>query len=276
MPTSTYAGLETLMHYLLNTRPKSLLDIGVGFGKVGYLARESLDVMLNESYRPEDWKVKIDGIEAFPDYIQEHHKALYDTIHVGDACEVIDSLGSYDMIVFGDSLEHVDKEKAWELMDKCAERCNQYIILCIPIGPHWEQGDIYDNEYERHRSFWEKDEIEPFASESKYWNFPNLGEYGRFLIKVDDYKHHRLQIKSQKAVESGDLEGGIATLESGLKTLPPKFSSEVLLVEFLVEAGNLLEAAKRLQTIQQRFPEATEQVVGFLDKIEQVLAQPVG
>lgn len=275
MPTSTYAGLETLMKYLLTVRPKSVLDIGVGFGKVGYLARESLDVMLNESYRPQDWKVKIDGIEAFPDYIQEHHKALYDDIHIGDACEVIDSLGSYDMIVFGDSLEHVDKDKAWELLDKCAERCNRFIVLCIPLGPKWEQGDIYDNEFERHRSFWEKEEIAPFACEANYCQFPGLGEYGRFLIQKDDYITHRLQLKSNELAESGDIQQAISLVENRLSALPPNLSNELLLVDLLVRAENLLEAANRLQSIQNQFPEAHEQVNRFLDKIEQAMTSMV-
>jgi len=272
MPTSTYSGLEALMGYFLKTRPKSLLDVGVGFGKVGFLARESLDVMLNESYRPEDWKVKIDGIEAFPDYIQEHHKALYDDIHIGDMCDVIDSLGSYDMIVFGDSLEHIEKDKAWELLDKSADRCNQFIILCIPLGPGWVQDDIYDNEFERHRSFWEKEEIAPFACEANYCHFPGLGDYGRFLINKDDYNHYRLQMKSQKLVDEGDVEKAIACQQNGMSALPSNLIGEVFMVDLLIQDRKLLEAANRLQAIQTRFPEAHEQVNGFLDKIEDAMA----
>ena len=86
MPTSTFSGLEALIGYFFKIRPQSVLDVGIGFGRIGYLAREILDVMLNGSYRAEDWKVKIDGIEAFPDYIQEHQKALYDDIYFGDMC----------------------------------------------------------------------------------------------------------------------------------------------------------------------------------------------
>jgi 2-polyprenyl-3-methyl-5-hydroxy-6-metoxy-1,4-benzoquinol methylase len=93
-------------------KPSSILDIGLGNGKMGFIARDFLDVMLGEKHRREDWKIKIDGIEIFSDYIQEHQRAIYNEIYLGDALEVIDALGSYDLIILGDVLEHFQKEKA--------------------------------------------------------------------------------------------------------------------------------------------------------------------
>ena len=104
MPTSPYGHIETLVNYLNVSRPSSILDIGVGNGKIGFLARDFLDVMIGERYHKEDWQIRIEGIEAFPQYIQEHQKAVYDKIHIGNAFEVIDALGSYDMIILGDVL----------------------------------------------------------------------------------------------------------------------------------------------------------------------------
>ena len=50
MPTSPYSHMETFVAFLMQFRPRSILDIGLGNGKWGFLARDCLDVMLNESY----------------------------------------------------------------------------------------------------------------------------------------------------------------------------------------------------------------------------------
>ena len=91
--------------------PSSLLDIGLGNGKIGFLARDLLDTILGQRYKKEEWEIRIDGVEVFPDYIQEFQKAIYDNIIIGDAFDVIDPLGSYDLIFLGDVLEHFEKKE---------------------------------------------------------------------------------------------------------------------------------------------------------------------
>ena len=99
MPTSPYSHIIQLINYLATTRPSSILDVGLGNGKLGFIARDFLDVMIGERYRKEDWEVKIDGIEVFADYIQGHQREIYDDIYIGNAFDIIDTLGSYDMII---------------------------------------------------------------------------------------------------------------------------------------------------------------------------------
>ena len=48
-------------------QPRSILDVGCGFGKYGMLLREYLDVW-HERYDKERWQVRIVGIEAFEQY----------------------------------------------------------------------------------------------------------------------------------------------------------------------------------------------------------------
>jgi hypothetical protein len=67
-----------MIEFLNQTRPSSLLDIGLGNGKIGFIARDYLDVMLGERHRKEAWQIKIDGIEIFADYIQNHQKSIYE------------------------------------------------------------------------------------------------------------------------------------------------------------------------------------------------------
>ncbi|MCF8720420.1 hypothetical protein [Nitrospina gracilis] len=276
MPTSTYSDLETVIRFFSHAKPRSLLDIGVGFGKIGFLAREFLDVMMNESYRPTDWKVRIDGIEAFPDYIQGHHKALYDNIHIGDALDVIDGLERYDAIVLGDSLEHFDKERAWQMLDKCADHCTGYLMIFIPLGEHWEQEAIYGNEYERHLSFWTREEFEPIATACKFSWFEGIGDYGRFLIHVDAYRHHRMRTRAEARFRKGEEDQAIADLTGCMESLPANIDSEYLLVDFLLKRDRLPQAVNRLKGIQRKFPDQAPGVGGYIERVEAFLAKQAG
>jgi hypothetical protein len=191
MPTSPYAHLYSVVEYLSTTRPASLLDVGLGNGKLGFLARDLLDVMLGERYWKEDWQVKIDGIEIFPEYVQDHQKAIYDEIYFGDAFDIIDTLGTYDMIMLGDVLEHFEKQKALEFFDKCVAHANEGLIVCIPLGEKWVQPEIYGNPYEKHLSYWQSEEFEPFSCTQKYFEY-SPGPYGAFLVKKNDYLEYKV------------------------------------------------------------------------------------
>lgn len=186
MPTSPYAHLYPIVEFLNEARPVSVLDIGLGNGKLGFIARDLLDVMLGGRHRKEDWQIKIDGIEIFAEYIQDHQKAIYDDIYLGNAFDVIDTLGTYDMIMLGDVLEHFEKKQAYQFLDKCIAHCNTHVILCIPLGENWTQPEIYGNPYEKHLSFWNFEEFEPFICKYNMFSY-TPGDYGAFLIKKEDY-----------------------------------------------------------------------------------------
>ena len=199
MPTSPYSHLPTIVRFLTTTQPKSLLDVGLGNGKIGFIARDLLDVMNGElhKFKKEDWKTKIDGIEVFPEYIQDHQRAIYDEIFIGNAFDVIDSLGNYDMIVLGDVLEHFEKNQAYQFLDKCIAHANGHLIICMPLGEKWTQPEIYGNPYERHLSFWSFEEFEPFIRSYDIFHY-SPGPYGAFLIKKEDYIDYKMkELKSK-------------------------------------------------------------------------------
>ena len=192
MPTSPYIHIQTFVDYLLETRPSSLLDIGLGNGKLGFVARDLLDVMLGEHYRREDWQTRIDGVEVFPDYIQGHQPQIYDNIYVGDAWTLLPRLDTYDMIVLGDVLEHFDKQRAWAFLDICMNRTQSHLILNLPLGEAWEQPEIYNNPYEKHRSVWTWAELSPFVWKYKFFEiYP--GTYSSMLIRKQDYAAFRYE-----------------------------------------------------------------------------------
>ncbi|MFZ1987127.1 MAG: class I SAM-dependent methyltransferase [Desulfatitalea sp.] len=210
MPTSPYAHLYCYMLYLEDTRPKSILDVGLGNGKLGFIARDFLDVMLGERYKKNEWQLRLDGIEAFAEYIQEHQKAIYDQIHIGDAYDIIDTLGTYDVVVMGDVLEHFEKEKGWRLLDKCFAHSDKAVILFVPLGKGWVQPAIYGNPYETHRSCWEPDEFLPMSSQHELFPY-KPGPYGAFLIPKSNYVEHRCQMLKHTpfSPQPGDVPNNI-------------------------------------------------------------------
>ncbi len=186
MPTSPFTHVPLYVDFLFSQRPTSILDIGLGNGKLGFIARDLLDTMLGERYRKETWQIRIDGIEIFEDYIQEHQKSIYNQIYIGDAYEIIDRLDKYDMVVLGDVLEHFEKDKGRLFLQKCFEHCNKSVALFIPLGPGWTQPAIYGNPYETHRSFWEAEDFIPMSCRYKIYKY-QAGYYGAFHIEKEAY-----------------------------------------------------------------------------------------
>ena len=220
MPTSPYTHIPTIVQFLITAHPRSLLDVGLGNGKIGFIARDYLDVMRGErgKFKRKDWKTKIDGIEVFPEYIQDHQRAIYDEIFIGNAFDVVDTLGNYDMIVLGDVLEHFEKNQAYRFLDKCIAHSNRHLIVCIPLGEKWTQEAIYGNPYERHLSFWSFEEFEPFISNHKIFHYPP-GPYGAFLIKKQDYLDYKI-----KELRKGRLAGSIAGIAHN------RFNPDIIMV----------------------------------------------
>lgn len=274
MPTSTYAHINTVVKYLEEVRPASVLDIGLGNGKMGFIARDLLDVMLGERARREDWRVRIDGIEVFPDYIQDHQRAIYDDIHIGDALDVIDRLGQYEMIIIGDVLEHFDRDRAIAFLDKASLHATKAILLSIPLGEKWTQGDIYGNDYERHRSFWNVDELKCYASQVQGYVFEGLGLYGSFLIRPEEYRCVRLEQACQEAQLAflGDAESAVTALTSLADRLGPDLATELQLAELLVRSGRFSTATARLNQARAYFPRV-ESFQSYVDQLQALEAR---
>lgn len=158
MPTSTWRGLETFAEIVRSTESTSFLDIGVGNGKWGYLFREYSDVW-NGRFLRSAWTSVVDGIEIYPAYIDAHQRAIYSHIYIGDACDLIGDLGSYDMIYAGDVIEHIPKGRAVTLLRDLCAKARKVAFLSVPIGEEWLGKRPWDNQYEDHVSSWEPGEL---------------------------------------------------------------------------------------------------------------------
>ena len=234
---------------------------------MGFIARDLLDVMLGQRYHKNSWKVRIDGIEIYEDYIQDHQRAVYDKIFIGDALEVIDGLNTYEMIYIGDVLEHFEKESAWKLLDKCAAHSEKYLIVSIPLGEGWVQGAEYDNPHEEHKSFWSVEEFEPFVSESAFLEFPGIGSYGTFLINREDLVHHRIREKADTMFNRGKKKEAISWMTGSLDKESADLNSEYTLVDLLLKEKMIPEAVDRLECASILFPQE-KAICQYIEKLK--------
>ncbi|MCX8026540.1 MAG: tetratricopeptide repeat-containing glycosyltransferase family protein [Thermodesulfovibrionales bacterium] len=259
MPTSPYAHVGFVSAIFSGLRPKSILDVGIGFGKMGFIARDVLDVMYNERYKKEDWRVVIDGIEIFEPYIQEHQRFLYNNIYIGDAFEVIDRLGTYDLIIIGDVLEHLEKKKGWLFLDKCCLHCNTAILINIPLG-ETQQGAIYNNEFETHLSYWYEEELTPLAAFKHIITLSNGMPYGVFLIDKNRFLAERIKQLAFIAIEmqqKGDIDNAIDTFRY-INTLKPDIPDCHLNIgTLLAQKGNHDDALKYLKKALELNPKSS-------------------
>ncbi len=153
MGTSNWQNISYNIDLVKRLDPKSILDIGAGFGRWGILFREFLEVWGDRNYSG-NWNRRIDGVEVFPGYIKEYHRYFYDNLYLDEALGFVKNLKThYDLINCGDVIEHLAKSDALEMIRLCLAKCN-WLLINIPLGKNWEQGAINDNQYETHKSTW--------------------------------------------------------------------------------------------------------------------------
>lgn len=165
MPSSKHTLLTPVLNLIMELEPKSILDVGVGFGRMGFLLREYLDVW-EERYNKEDWEIKITGVEAHPPYIGPLQRLVYDKIITQPLENVVDRLEHHELVFMGEVLEHFDRETGKTVLKKLWEKCDT-ILITTPLEPE-EQAEAFGNPYEEHKSAWTPEElVEIFGT--GYW-----------------------------------------------------------------------------------------------------------
>jgi len=152
VPGSNWCGLEHAIDFIVDCDPKTVLDIGVGFGKWGFLSRMYLDVY-KVRWHPRDWQVKIAGIEVFGDYVEPHQRYLYDRVVVGDILDIAPTLAKQGLVIACDVLEHLPKDRGLELVDHLRS-ISDSLLFGIPYGPGWQRVGTPENPKEAHISEW--------------------------------------------------------------------------------------------------------------------------
>ena len=163
MPTSNPDAVTFVSQVILSMNPASVLDVGIGFGKYGFLAREYTDIC-RERYH--NWTTRIDGIEIWEKYITDLQRMVYTNIYIGDAVEVIKDLPVYDLLICSDMLEHLSKERGQEFMRLAMEHSKHSIVL-LPSRPS-NQKAVNGNPHEAHIATWTQEELAPYGAVSLF------------------------------------------------------------------------------------------------------------
>lgn len=136
MPISATEGKKDTAEWIKKIQPKTILDVGAGIGTYANL--------FNYEQIPYE---RLDAIEAWPEYIEDYGlNWKYTSIFNVDAREFSD--WDYDLVIFGDVLEHMPKEDAIAMWNACSIKAS-YAIISIPIV-HSPQGHVHGNPFEEH------------------------------------------------------------------------------------------------------------------------------
>lgn len=164
MPGSLDEGKDLSLEWIKKVSPKTILDIGVGWGTYARLIKNNgIDVI-------------IDGIEVWEPYIGIYQLNLwYNRIYNVDARQWDDF--EYDLVIMGDVLEHMTKEEAIAIWDKVSKN-SKAAIISIPII-HYPQGEYMGNPYEEHvKDDWTTDEVlNTFDNITEFMEYESVGVF---------------------------------------------------------------------------------------------------
>lgn len=129
---SERSNLTPVANLLVQSDPATVLDIGVGFGNYGMIARAFLDVWRGRAFR-DTWKIKIDGIEYYTEFKNPIYDYCYDHVFFGNCVEILPRIGDYDVIILMHILEHLPKEESLKFLKLAKSKTRKRIIVGTPL-----------------------------------------------------------------------------------------------------------------------------------------------
>lgn len=129
------AGKKEICEWIKQNFPKgaSCLDVGACDGNWFDLLGDYL---------------KMDACEIFEPNIEAHDlRSKYNYVFAGDIYDYWYGRNMYDLIIFGDVIEHMEVVKAQQVLAYAHGRCKD-MIIAVPYM--YKQGEMYGNKYEKH------------------------------------------------------------------------------------------------------------------------------
>lgn len=157
MPSSQAWRIPHVAELIYKLKPRSVLDIGIGFGKWGVIAREYTDVNKGRCAKNK-WQVRIDGIEIFAAYRSVLWE-VYNTVYIGNVIDVLPKLGNYDLILAIEVLEHMTRADGLRMMSQIkAKSIHHVITYSNSVSPA-----VFGNRHEEHITKWSPEDFKGFT-----------------------------------------------------------------------------------------------------------------
>lgn len=257
MPVSIQVQITHCLNKIIQVQPQSVLDVGCGFGKWGYLCREYLDVFPGRPYKHQ-WTTRIDAIEFFEPYIMDHQRFLYSNIMIGDVRDLCKEIDNYDLIIAGDVIEHMFKDEAEAVVETLYAKANKLLMVNIPIGPGWIHPEEYGNPAELHRSEWYLEDFNPFGSE--FWKFGLASglEYGIFFCPKDIPSSKRQEgylLAAEFYMNRKELATATRYAERGFAVDTSNTMGACILADLHIQQGRLADAVTVLEKCIEASPD---------------------
>ena len=218
MGTSNWQHIPFCVEVLMKIEPKRVLDVGVGFGRWGIIVREFCDVWFGRVL-PEQWSVYIEGIEVFEPNISPYHKYFYNKIHIGDALDIIPGIDElWDVVIFGNIIEHFTRDEGERLLRWSIDH-SKYVIVNVPLGDDWQQEEMYNNPYERHKSIYKEDDFSSHLARKSIFQDYIGRKHGSFVLSREDPRGISKRLFSQGTDAESYPQETIAATETDSESL---------------------------------------------------------
>jgi hypothetical protein len=148
MPVSDVDNLAPILHEVVRLNPSGILDLGIGFGKMGVLCREVLDAVHGRC-QVNDWRTIICGVEGFESY-ENPAWGAYTKVTIADFRTMYEKVVGWPLVMLIDSLEHLERPEADVILRYLVVH-NKQVIVSVPVG-ECPQEAVFGNEFERHRA----------------------------------------------------------------------------------------------------------------------------
>jgi hypothetical protein len=180
MASSFLCQIETIVLVLQKLSPATILDIGKGFGKYGFLVHEYVGIDSRKRPDPtrtlaQQSRVAIDAIESNPDYMWPHIAEIYRSVTLGRIEEVYRNIGSYDTVLMLDVIEHLSKSDGIAIVRHFISM-GSTVVISTPA--RFFQQSLYESPDEAHKSVWSPSD---FAQAAEFMVHQRIGP-GRVFI----------------------------------------------------------------------------------------------
>lgn len=144
MCLSERANLSKVADLLESSQGESLLDIGIGYGIYGAIAKMYMGIWLGRK------KINLEGIEL-EDTFKSPVWGCYDEIYIGNALDILPKLDKYDVAISLHMIEHLERTDGLLLLEEIEKHAIKRIIIGTP-SEFFETG--WKEPGQQHRSLW--------------------------------------------------------------------------------------------------------------------------